>query len=379
LSFALITFTENAIAVVISPFILERHFAKYEFDVPFQLSCSDCEPLLIGELLSMASAESLRIWENLRLSYTESAGHPILRQGVAEFCGNLNPEDILVCVPEEGIFLVMNSLLEEGDHVVVISPAYQSLYEIARTSGCRISHWNSDNHGYYQIKELESLLNEKTRMVVINFPHNPTGAFITKPELIEIIHLCSTRGIILFSDEMYRGLEQDSLTRLPSASGLNDACISLSGLSKSFALPGLRIGWLSCKNRKIREKLNQLKDYTTICSSAPSEILGIIALQNQERILDRNRNIIRHNIELANQLVQRNANLVSWNSPIAGSVALLDLLQEDHPERLCRKMLESKDVLAIGSHLFNSSKPAIRLGLGRIDFGAALERFEELL
>jgi aspartate/methionine/tyrosine aminotransferase len=370
--------TKIATAVHLSPFILERHFAKYEFDVPFQLSCSDCEPLGMGELLSMASPETFRLWENLRLSYTESPGHPLLRYEIAEFCEDLNPEDILICVPEEGIFLVMSSLLEKGDHIVVISPAYQSLYEIAKASGCQVSLWNPEIDGTYQIDGLKSFVQEKTRMVVINFPHNPSGSFITKDELVEIAQFCLSRGVILFSDEMYRGLEQDSYTRLPCASGLNNNCISLSGLSKSFALPGLRIGWLSCQDRRIREKLTQLKDYTTICSSAPSEILGIIALQNQERILDRNLTIIRHNIELVNQLVQRNPSMVSWNPPVAGSVALLNLLKEDHPDALCRKMLECKDVLAIGSHLFNSPKPAIRLGLGRIDFGAALERFEEI-
>jgi aspartate/methionine/tyrosine aminotransferase len=269
--------------VEISPFILERHFARYEFEVPFQLSCSDCEPLVLPDLLAMASPGSVRLWENLKLSYTETAGHPLLRGEIAAFTGNIHADDVLVCVPEEGIFLVMNSLLKPGDHLVVVSPAYQSLYEIAKGAGCTVSLWEPDIEGVYRPESLRRLIIPATRMVVINFPHNPTGALITGGQLDEIVRLCRENGILLFSDEMYRGLERDPALRLPCASGLGDHCISLSGMSKSFALPGLRIGWLSCSNIRIREKLHGLKDYTTICSSAPAEILSVIALQNSEK------------------------------------------------------------------------------------------------
>lgn len=365
--------------MIISPFLLERHFAKYEFEVPYQLSCSDCEPLSLAELMAMASPDSVRLWENLRFHYTGSAGHPLLRNEISLLYGDIVPEDILVCVPEEGIFLVINSLLAPGDHLIVISPAYQSLYEVAKGLGCSVSFWEADSQGSYQPETLKSLLTRETRLVVVNFPHNPTGTHITRENLFEISKFCDTAGLMLFSDEMYRGLEQNPADRLPGAASLRDGNISLSGMSKAFALPGLRIGWLVCKNRKTREALIQFKDYTTICPSAPSEILSVIGLQNKDRILARNQAIIIHNINLVNEFVGRHRNLLSWNPPKAGSVALLYLPENWSSEDVCGELLRKKEVLAIGSHLFSYSRPAIRLGLGRIDFAGALERFGDLL
>ncbi len=363
----------------ISPFLLERHFARYEFEVPFQLSCSDCEPLNLSELLTMASPDTLSLWQNMKLSYTESAGHPLLRQEISMLYEGIRAEDILICVPEEGIFLLMNSLLAPGDHIVVISPAYQSLHEIADGIGCKVSFWEADEDGKYQVESLKSVITAVTRMVVINFPHNPTGALIDTADLIEIACFCDCLNITLFSDEMYRGLEQNVADQLPCTASLNPGSIALSGMSKSFALPGLRIGWLVCRNREVREKLIQLKDYTTICASGPSEILAIIALQNKEKILAGNLAIIAENMRLVNDFADRNAYTVSWNAPRAGSVALLHLLKGISAEELCRDLREKKGVLAIGSHLFNYPKPAIRLGLGRIGFVEALRMLEELI
>ncbi|MFA6482978.1 MAG: aminotransferase class I/II-fold pyridoxal phosphate-dependent enzyme [Bacteroidales bacterium] len=363
----------------LQPFLIERHFAKYEFSVPYQLSCSDCEPLSLPELLAMASPDSVRLWENLSLSYTDSLGHPGLRKEIAGMYEDINQEDILVCVPEEGIFLVMNSLMMPGDHLIVMSPSYQSLHEIATGIGCTVDRWEAGPSGFFKLDSLLPLISPSTRMLVINFPHNPTGAFISKEELVEISRFCDRHHIILFSDEMYRGLEHDPADRLPGATTLSMNCISLSGMSKSFALPGLRIGWLICRNREIREKLLMLKDYITICASAPSEILAIIALQSKGMILARNLSIINWNIKLVNEFVDRNCDQVSWNPPKAGSVALLNLLREPSAEKFCQRLLEKKEVLAIGAHLFGVDKPAVRLGLGRVAFGEALGRVEAML
>ncbi len=362
-----------------SPFILERHFAKYEFTVPYQLSCSDCEPMTLSEILSMASPEGVRLWETLKFSYTDSAGHPTLRKEICSLYNQVEVDDVLVCVPEEGIFLVMNSLLKRGDHLVVVSPTYQSLYEVARGLGCRISRWEPGEDGIYRIQDMKSLVTAKTRMVVINFPHNPTGITVSAEQLQEISGFCEATGIILFSDEMYRGLEQDPSRRLPAAADLGTTSVSLSGMSKSFALPGLRIGWLVCRDPETINKFSHLKDYTTICSSAPSEILAIIALQNSKLILERNLTIIGNNIRLVEECVSRNPEKISWKAPLAGSVAMLNLRQTEPVEEFCQGLLEQKEVLAIGSYLFKIQKPGVRLGLGRADFEPALNRLEEFI
>ena len=127
----------------IAPFELERYFAKYEFSSRYLLSASDCESLPMPELLAMADAETAGMWAELRLGYTESAGHPLLREAIAAMYAGIEARDTLVVVPEEGIFLLMHALLRPGDHVVCTFPGYQSLYEVARAIGCDVSTWEA--------------------------------------------------------------------------------------------------------------------------------------------------------------------------------------------------------------------------------------------
>ncbi len=166
----------------IKPFELERYFAKYEFTSKYLLSSSDCESLSLNELLQMADAETHYLWENLKLSYTESTGHPKLKKEIAKLYTTISPEEINVMVPEEGIFVAMNCILEKGDHVISTFPGYQSLFEIANSLGCEVSKWIPEykNGWQFNIEKLNSIVTENTKLIVINFPHNPTGATISK-------------------------------------------------------------------------------------------------------------------------------------------------------------------------------------------------------
>jgi aspartate/methionine/tyrosine aminotransferase len=148
-------------------------------------------------------------------------------------------------------------------------------------------------------------------------------------------------------------------------------------MSKAFSLPGLRIGWLVCQKPEIRDKLIRLKDYTTICSSAPSEILSIIALRSSDRILKQNLEIIRSNCQTVTELIRRNPEQISWREPSAGSVGMLTIKSTGPIEQLCDELLDRQGILAIGSHLFSLPDPGIRLGLGRLDFKEVLGRFAE--
>ena len=128
----------------ISSFALERYFAEHEFTARHLLSCSDCEALTMAELLGMADAESRNLWERLDLRYTDSQGHPLLREAIAAMYSNIDASNIVVAAPEEAIFLLMHALLEAGDHVIVMAPAYQSLHEVARSIGCAVDNWEPD-------------------------------------------------------------------------------------------------------------------------------------------------------------------------------------------------------------------------------------------
>ncbi len=364
------------------PFKLERYFAEYEFRTSWQLSASDCETLAMAELLAMAPPASLELWRELRLGYTETAGHPLLRAEVAGLYETIAPEGVMIAAPEEAIFIAMQTLLASGDHVVVVSPSYQSLHEVARHIGCGVTRWELEPgpRGWrLDVSRLERLVERRTRMLVINFPHNPTGHTLSRAELGAIVELARERDLYLFSDEMYRMLEYGIDGRLPAACDLYEKGISLAGLSKAFGLPGLRVGWLATRESALLERWVAFKDYTTICTSAPSEVLGIIALQSREPILLRNSEIVRANLAAATEFFAVHDDRFGWLAPKAGPVAFPTWRGDDTVERFCRQVIDGAGVLIVPGSMFEAPGDHFRIGLGRRGLPDALARLAEYL
>ena len=366
----------------IKPFRLERYFAAHEFGVEHLLSASDCESLSLKDLLSLADADALALWHDLGLGYTETQGHPLLRQEVSMLYNEIKRDDILVAAPEECIFIAMHALLREGDRVIVLSPAYQSLFEVPVALGCQVTAWPlrvEGNSWHLDTEFLRSHITPATRLVVINFPHNPTGLLPQAHELHEIVKIAREHGAYLFSDEMYWLLEYDEKMRLPAICDIYEKGISLFGMSKTFSLPGLRIGWLATQDRTILEQCCVLKDYTTICCSAPSEILAVMALRAREVIRRRNVSIIQHNLEAADRFFADHAEQFLWLRPQAGSVAFPELLLDVPVDRFCKRLREERSVLLVDGGLFEHPGRHFRLGLGRKDMPEALERVREYM
>lgn len=365
----------------IPAFKLERYFAQYEFKVQHLLSPSDCESLAQSELLEMADEESRALWDDLRLSYTESEGHPRLRQEIAWLYEDIRPDQVLVAAPEEAIFLLMQTMLSPGDQVIAMAPAYQSLYEIAQALGCEVTPWRivlGADGWQLDLDWLSEHLTPRTRLLVVNFPHNPTGYLPTSAEFNRLIEIARQNGVALFCDEMYRGLEFGESPPLPAAADVYERAISLSGLSKSYALPGLRIGWLAAQDRTILKNVLALKDYTTICHSAPSEILGIIALQNAHLIIDRNLAIIRGNLCVAEGFFSRHNASLEWLAPRAGSIAFPRWRGQGSVEEFCQAALDQLGVMIVPGSLFDYPGDHFRVGLGRTSFREAINKLDEL-
>ncbi|ADE56307.1 MULTISPECIES: aminotransferase class I/II-fold pyridoxal phosphate-dependent enzyme [Aminobacterium] len=363
-------------------FKIERYFARYEFKTEFLLCPSDCESFSLSELLQMADTESLSLWKNLRLGYTESLGHPLLREEIAALYTGLSKEDVLLAVPEEGIFLAFNGILEPGDHVIAISPAYQSLYSIPEGMGCEVSYWSvKEKNGEWtlDLDELEGMIRPATKMIVVNFPHNPTGYLPEKKDFLKIVDIASRHDLYLFSDEMYRFLEFDEMSRLPSACTVYEKAVTLGGLSKAFGLPGLRMGWLAAQDREILNITAQLKDYTTICGSSPSEILSLMSLRAKEKILQRNRALIASNLEEIETLFHKHDDLLHWVPPKGGSIAFPALKGNIPIEAFCQEAIDQYGVLIIPGTLFGSKENRFRVGFGRATFSEALKQFEVFL
>lgn len=366
----------------IPDFKLERYLATYEFSAPYLLCTSDCESLSISELLSLEEgAESGFL--NQKLGYTESKGDPILRSEIAGLYQTVTPDEVVVSAgAEEAIFILMNILLKPGDHVIVQEPAYQSLSEIPRAIGCRVSPWSlveRDGLWAADLDALERLITPDTRILVVNSPHNPTGHLFTQEEWRRLIEMTDDRGIRVISDEVYRGLEHDPGTQLPAMADCSYAGISIGVMSKAFGLAGLRIGWIATHDAEVIRRFLAMKDYTTICSSAPSEYLSTVALRNKEKILRRNREIVRRNLDLLHGFFRDHADILTWSVPRAGSTAFPRLCTADSSELFCNQVREGSGVLLLPGLVFGVEGPYFRIGYGREDMSTALDQLIQYL
>ncbi|MGD0998196.1 MAG: aminotransferase class I/II-fold pyridoxal phosphate-dependent enzyme [Thermoleophilia bacterium] len=361
----------------LDPFQLERYFGQYEFSVPFPLAASDCDGLSLEELLSLADVATRNLWETLRLGYTESQGHPLLRQEIAGLYKDCEPEQVLVAAPEELIFIAMNCLVRNGDHVVCTFPGYQSLYSIAESLHAEVSRWEADEPDGWRFDpdKLAQLIRPSTRLIIVNFPHNPTGSLPRLADYERILEIAAGYGITVFSDEMYRLLERDEGDRLPAAVDLYDKAVSLSGVSKTLGLAGLRIGWLVVRDERLMRRLIQLKDYTTICNSAPSEILALAGLRARDSILARHHDLIERNLGLLDGFMAKYEPLFSWVPPRGGTVCFPRFKPDslDTPE-LCRMVREEAGVLLAPSTVFDYGERHLRIGAGRESFPEGLLR-----
>jgi aspartate/methionine/tyrosine aminotransferase len=311
----------------LSPFKLERFFAQYEFKAPYLLSSSDCESMTIEELLAyepQAEEELRKTW----LGYSESQGHPQLRQEIAQTYQQITAEDILVHAgAEEAIFNFINAMLEPEDHVIVHFPCYQSLREIASSIGARVTLWQTNEIDRWELDldELQAKIQPNTKLIIINCPHNPTGYVMNRQKLEKIVAIARQHDIFLFSDEVYRFLERNEADTLPAACDLYEKAVSLGVMSKSYGLAGLRIGWIATRDRQIYQAMAQYKDYTSICNSAPSEFLAILALRHREKIVRRNRTIIAANLEECDRFFTKYESIFNWISPKRMSEKLLTM------------------------------------------------------
>lgn len=276
-------------------FRLEQYFATWEFHARHNLTASDAQTLTVSELLAMASDEDRAAFEHLPLGYVQTWGGQQLRQAVAATYERCGPEDVLTFAgAQEALFWAMQLLVEPGGHAIVTVPNYQSMETVPLAAGVEVTGLPLDEAAGWalDLDALRAAWRPSTALVAVNFPNNPTGAVPDPRIWADLVALCEDRGARLFSDEVYRGIERSPRTPLPQAADLSPTALSLNVLSKAYGLPGLRLGWLACRNHAVLERLERHKHYTTICNAAPSEFLGTVALRAGKRIRDRNRAII---------------------------------------------------------------------------------------
>ena len=367
-------------AMRIADFALERFFARWEFAVEHLLCASDVEGYPMGEVLALADRETRAMWDGLRLGYTESTGHPLLRAEIATLYDRSEADDVLVFAgAEEAIFCLANVLLGPGDHAVVTWPGYQSLYEVARATGADVTlHELREAAGWaIDLDLLERQVTPATKLIVVNAPHNPTGMLPGPSTVDGLVRIAEASGAHLLIDEVYRFLEFDEADRLAAGVDATTRGISLGVMSKTFAMAGLRIGWLATRDRDLLARCAAFKDYTTICSPAPSEILALIGLRARDAVIARSRGIVAGNLERLDAFFAEWADRFSWIRPRGGSIGFPRLTVPGVSiDDWATGLVEAEGVLLLPGSQFGIGGNHFRIGFGRTDLPVALDRLE---
>ena len=367
-------------------FALEVHFSRWEFNARHHMTASDMESMTLGELTQMAGPSAREELDRLWLGYTETWGAPDLREAIAATYDGLSARDILCFAgAEEGIYAAMRVMLSPEDHAIVSVPNYQAA-ETVPLGLCAVTgvpllendHWRLD------LDAVRAAIRPNTKLISVNLPNNPTGALMPQEDFAALVVLCREHDLYLFSDEVYRLLESDDKKRLPQAAEAYEKGVSLNVMSKAYGLPGLRIGWIASRDTALLQKLERYKHYLSICNSAPSERLAVMALSVRDRILTRNRSLIAENLEKMDAFFAEYPDLFDWKRPDGGCVAYPRYNGRDGVEQFCHDLVEQAGVLLLPASVYHSElmeTPAgrFRIGFGRKGIDAGLAAMRDFL
>lgn len=361
-------------------FKLETHFSKWEFKARYHLTASDAESMSLRDLLAMASAEDREEFEGMWLGYTETFGAHDLRETIATTYEQQSVDNVLCFAgASEGIFAANTVLLDKDSHAVVVTPNYQS-HETLPVAICEATGvpLDPDDGWSLDIDRVADAIRPNTRLVTINFPHNPTGTILPLDRYEALVELCRKHGIYILHDEIFNGLGPTGTQHLPFVADIYERGLSLNVMSKSYGLPGLRIGWIASQDCELLSRMERMKHYLSICSSGPSERLTKIALTHRDRLLARNCAIVDENLPKWDAFFARYPDLFDWQRPDGSCMAFPRYKGADGVEEFCRSLVEESGVLFLPSTIYDSvladtPTDRFRLGYGRrgLDEGLA--------
>lgn len=367
-------------------FRLESWFSRWEFAARYHLTASDAQSMSLAQLLALAEPADREAFEALHLGYTQTYGAPALREAIASTYQQRDVADVLCFAgAEEGIYIAMRVLLEPGDHAIVITPNYQAA-ETIPLSICEVTGvaLNPDDHWSLDIDDVAAAIRPNTRVVSINFPHNPTGKILERERFDALVALCRKHGIWLFSDEVYHSLGPSGSTHLPQAADVYEKGLSLGVMSKAYGLPGLRIGWIACADRALLQRMERYKHYLSICNAGPSEALALIALKARSTILDGHRQRIDRNLATLDDFFARWPDRFQWHRPDGACIAYPRYLGPEGVDAFATDLVEHAGVLLLPasnyrSELTTTPTDRFRIGFGRADCAEAIDALDRYL
>ncbi|MBA9084927.1 capreomycidine synthase [Fontibacillus solani] len=343
--------------------LLEDWMRDFYYDADFDLGSSGVECITFGDLRKTANI-SLNELDQIVLKDSDSFGGESLREVIAKRWGDNNPEHVMVTHgSSEATYLILNSLLDAGDEVVVLNPSYHPLVSIPEKIGCDISFWNMDSDSGFSvgIEELRELMTDKTKMLVLNFPHNPTGVTITLKQYHEILSIVSEVDAYLFWDGAFADIVYDT-DPLPNPLIYYKKSISTGTFSKSFGMPGLRFGWCTA-SREVLEKLVPLRDRLTLHLSPLTEFLAEKAILCIDEILKNKRLQAKENLKVLEAWINLHSETITWAKPAGGVAVFIKFKGITDTESLCKDLGERWKTLLVPGKCFGYPE-YVRLGFG---------------
>jgi len=352
---------------------------------PVSLHSSNPQPLTWGELEALIQQKLLSISPDTSLGFGSDSGYFPLREALSEqLYSELCADNVLTCAgAQEGIYITMHALLEKGDKVIAFTPIFEPLIATARQIGCDIELLKLDSKNVWEIDlpVLAEAIDDETKMVIINYPHNPTGALLSDEELQGIISLCEQHNVWLFSDEVFRGLEHNKADRLPSVAEKYPKGISLGVLSKAFGVPAIRVGWLACQDEGFLKRCEVIKGYLSICNDQLGEMAAVSVVEHAETIFQHHRQILVPNLKLLESLVSEfqgeYQGVIDFQIPKAGCTVFASLSID--AEQLAESLVKQVGLLVIPNKAFCTELNAIRLGFGNVNYQKHLQQLREVL
>ena len=339
----------------------------YEVSAKYNIAETCCASISVDELISLSDNKNTNVSDILDpsrvLNYGEIRGTTALRQNLSRLYSSkvgtpLSHENILITPGAIAAnYLVFYSQLGQGDHVICHYPTYQQLYSVPSSLGAEVSLWKSDpaNKWLPSFEELESLVKDNTKMIILNNPQNPTGAVLPKSLLLKIVTLAEEKNITILSDEVYRplfhGITPMDADFPPSILSLGYAnTIATGSLSKAYSLAGIRVGWIASRNRDFIEQCQVARDYTTLSVSKIDQKVAEFALSSDtiHGLLGRNIQLAKANLELLDKFVLKHDEYCSYTKPVAGTTAFVKFERDGKAvdaAAFCRAVQEKTGVM----------------------------------
>lgn len=359
----------------------DEYYNNHRSQTLYNLASPYPESWQLKDILNMADQDTLKLWNNLSLDQTDPIGNPLLRAEIANTYTGLGSNNVLVCTSvEEALFCALNTILVPEAHAITITPCDPIFKVLLQNIGCGITEvplkqsleWQLD------INDVGRAFEESTKAIIINFPHDPTGAAITESLLRDLIELARSKKIFIFSLETSRSLVYDRELILPSIIELYNRGFVISSVSE-LGLPGLRIAWAACNEPAFFSKMARYKTVTSVSNSAAAEILGLIAVRSRKLIQVRNMEILENNLLKLEEFIDKHSSLFTWVKPSGGCTAFPLYIGNKMVEELSNKLLEKTGVLIQTPALFEWPHKNFRIGFGKKTLADGLVRFDRFI